>query len=181
MPKIPLLLPKVMLILNSFKYPMASRSKIKYFFISLAFLLLPASCLNNKNDVIPNVYVDFTMDISGDILFRDLSAIGNSVIITYKTNNWGYSSAGYDSSGIIVYRALEDEFNAYDRTCPNDYVNSGLVEKVNITDGIYAVCPKCNTTYALAAYGSPVSGPGRYPLKNYKTSFDGRYVRVWNH
>jgi len=159
---------------------MAAGSKIKYFFISLAFLLLPASCENNKNDVIPNVYVEFTMDISYDILFRDLLSPTNSVIVNYLTNNGGYASAGFDSSGIIVYRTSEEEFNAYDRTCPYDYVIKNKTVRVNV-DFINAVCPVCSTYYALSAYGQPISGPGRYPLKNYKTSFDGRYVRVWNH
>lgn len=158
---------------------MAAGSKIKYFFISLAFLLLPASCVNNKNDVIPNVYVDFSMDIT-DILFRDLLSINNSVIVNYLTNNWGYSSAGYDSSGIIVYRSYEDEFDAYDRTCPYDYVVNDKIVKVKV-DFTEAICPVCSTHYALSSYGSPSSGPGRYPLKNYKTSFDGKWVRVWNH
>jgi hypothetical protein len=163
---------------------MAAGSKIKYFFISLAFLLLPASCENNKNDVIPNVYVDFTMNISSDVLFRDLSSIGNSVIVTYLTNNWGNYSAGYDSSGIIVYRLLEDEFDAYDRTCPYDYAINNKIARVNVSNSnsTIVICPVCGTNYALAAYGSPISGPSRYPLKNYRTSFDGlRYVRVWNH
>jgi nitrite reductase/ring-hydroxylating ferredoxin subunit len=159
---------------------MATGSKIKYFFISLALFLLPASCVNNKNDVIPDVYIDFTMDISHDILFRDLLSFGNSVIVNYLTNNWGSYSAGYDSCGIIVYRASEEEFNAYDRTCPYDYVVNNKTVRVNV-DFIQAVCPVCSTYYALSSFGSPVSGPGRYPLKNYKTSFDGRYVRVWNH
>jgi nitrite reductase/ring-hydroxylating ferredoxin subunit len=159
---------------------MAIGSKIKYFFISCALFLLPASCEKNKNDVIPDVYVDFTMDISYDILFRDLLSPANSVIVNYLTNNWGSYSAGYDSSGIIVYRPNLDEFNAYDRTCPYDYVVNNKSVRVNV-DFTMAICPACSTYYALSSYGSPTSGPGKYPLKNYKTSFDGRYVRVWNH
>jgi hypothetical protein len=159
---------------------MASVSKIRFFFISLTLLVLPASCEKNKNDVIPDVYVNFYMDISSDILFRDLSSIGSSFIVNYLTNNWGYASAGYDSSGIIVYRSSPDEFNAYDRTCPYDYFINGKVIKVNV-DFTQAICPSCSTTYALAAFGSPISGPGRYPLKNYKTGFDGIVVHVWNY
>jgi hypothetical protein len=159
---------------------MTSGSKIRYFFISLAFLLLPASCENNKNDVIPDVYVDFTMNISRDVLFRDLTSIGSSVIVNYLTNNWGYISAGYDSSGIIVYRSNLDEFNAYDRTCPYDYVVKNKTVRVNV-DFMQAICPVCSTYYELSSYGSPSAGPGRYPLKNYKTSFFDPYVRVWNY
>jgi nitrite reductase/ring-hydroxylating ferredoxin subunit len=154
-------------------------SKIKYFFISLAIAALVYSCERNKNDVIPDVYVSFDMDIVGDILFTNLSTIGNHVIVTSQTNNWGIKAAGYDNNGIIVYRSLPDEFNAYDRTCPHDYTTSNLSIKVNV-DFTQAICPKCSTYYELSVGGTPSAGPGRYPLKNYKTSFDGRYLSVWN-
>jgi hypothetical protein len=159
---------------------MTTRTKIRFFLISSLISLLLVSCEKNKNDVIPDVYVSFVMDITGDILFSGLNAIGNSVIITSQTNNWGTSSGGYDYNGIIVYRSLLDEFNAYDRTCPYDYKVNELSVKVNV-DFTQAFCPRCSTYYALSAYGTPVSGPGKYPLKNYKTSFDGRYVTVWNY
>lgn len=159
---------------------MTTGSKIKYFFISLAFLLLPESCKNDKNDVIPTVYVNFSMNITHDILFSNLLSITNSVIVNYLTNNWGYASAGYDSSGIIVYRSSEEEFNAYDRTCPYDYVVKNKIVRVNV-DFIHAICPVCSTYYELSSYGSPSSGPGRYPLKNYRTSFDGQSVWVRNY
>jgi hypothetical protein len=158
---------------------MVSSSKIRFFFISMVFLFIPSSCEKNKNDVIPDVYVDFTMDISYDILFKDLLSSGSSVIVNYSTNNWGRYSAGYDSSGIIVYRSIDD-FYAYDRTCPYDYAVNGKSVKVNV-DFVYAICPVCSTYYALPNFGTPTSGPGKYPLKNYKTSFDGRWVRVWNY
>lgn len=154
--------------------------KIKYFLFLTLFVFATLSCDREKNDVIPDVYVDFHMDISGDILFSDLAAIGNHVIVTSATNNWGSRAAGFDNNGIIVYRSLPDEFNAYDRTCPHDYSVNGLSIKVNV-DFTQAICPACSTAYALSAFGTPVSGPGQYPLKNYKTSFDGRYLRVWNY
>lgn len=159
-------------------------SKIKYFFVSLTIIFLTVSCENNKNDVIPDTYINFTMDISGDILFSGLSAIGNSVIVTSQTNNWGSRAAGYDNNGVIVYRAQFDgvtpEFYAYDRTCPHDYATGELSVKVNI-DFTQAICPKCSTRYELSVGGISSSGPGKYPLKNYKTSFDGRYLRVWSY
>ena len=160
----------------------ADKAKLGIFFVFLA--LLAESCENDKNDVIPDVYIEFTMDITGDILFSSLSAIGNSVIITSQTNNWGRYSAGYNYNGIIVYRTQLDgfspEFYAYDRTCPHDYSIDESGVKINI-DFIQAICPKCSTVYELSVGGVPSSGPGRYPLKNYKTIYDGRYLRVWNY
>ncbi len=157
---------------------MVSVSKINLFLISLTLAITLNSCNKNKNDVIPDVYVDFVLDLN-DPEFVNLNALGGSDTIDSRTNNWGINSAGFNSNGIILYRG-PDEFYAYDRTCPHDYVVNNKSVKVKI-DFTLAVCPKCGTTYALAASGTPASGIGRYPLKNYRTSFDGRYVRVWNY
>jgi nitrite reductase/ring-hydroxylating ferredoxin subunit len=124
------------------------------------------------------VYVDFTIDLL-DPEFVSLSAIGVSDTIDSTTNNWGYKSAGYDDNGIIIYSGPVEYF-AYDRTCPYDFEVNNTSVKVK-TDLSVAVCPQCGTKYALSTYGTPISGPGKYQLKNYKTSFDGqRYIRVWN-
>ena len=40
------------------------------------------------NDVIPDVYVDFTIDLL-DPEFVNLTAIGNSDTVDASTNNWG--------------------------------------------------------------------------------------------
>jgi len=152
------------------------RPKIIIFFLITGVLL---SCSKEKNDVIPDVYVDFSISLN-DPLFFDLNAPGNSVTVNHLTNNMGISAAGYDYNGIIIYRADMTQFYAYDRTCPHDYAVNNISVKVNI-DGIFAVCPNCGTRYALPAGGNPGSGIGKYPLKNYKTSFDGTYVHVWNH
>jgi nitrite reductase/ring-hydroxylating ferredoxin subunit len=148
------------------------------FFIAGLFIFLFSSCNNDNNEVIPYVYVDFTIDLL-DPEFVNLSVIGHSDTIDASTNNWGYKSAGYDGNGIIIYSG-PDEYYAYDRTCPYDYAVNSQSVKVKV-DFAVADCPDCRTKYALSAYGTPLSGPGKYPLKNYKTSFDGeRYIRVWN-
>lgn len=152
--------------------------KSGFFFSTILAALVLTSCKKAQNDVIPDVYVDFTIDLL-DPEFVSLSAIGISDTIDSSTNNWGYKSAGYDDNGIIIYSG-PDEYFAYDRTCPYDFAVNNLSVKVN-NDYTVAVCPLCATKYALSAYGTPVSGSGKYPLKNYKTSFDGdRYIRVWN-
>jgi hypothetical protein len=159
----------------------ASDPKIRFFLIVTALAVFLSSC-NKNNDVIPDCPVDFTLNLN-DPEFAHLSAISSYVIVTSKTNNWGSSAAGFDNNGIIVYRAQDigfpPEFYAYDRTCPHDYTVNGLSIKINI-DFIKAVCPQCSTVYSLQIGGIPSSGPGRYPLKNYKTSFNGQYLRVWN-
>jgi nitrite reductase/ring-hydroxylating ferredoxin subunit len=158
---------------------MASDSKIRFFLITVAIGVILSSC-NKKNDVIPDTYVNFTLDLN-DPEFVNLTAMGGSVTVDSHTNNWGSGAAGFNGNGIIIYSGI-DEFYAYDRTCPHDYSVNGLSIRVNIdsNSSLYAICPKCGTTYALSAGGTPSSGIGRYPLKNYRTRFEGRYVTVWN-
>jgi hypothetical protein len=156
--------------------------KIRLFLILLVFALALNGCKKSKYDVIPYSPVNFSLDLN-DPEFFNLNSLGGSDTIDAHTNNWGINAAGFDGNGIIIYSTgypFPNEFYAFDRTCPHDYEVNGLSIKVSIKDIIYAECPKCKTRYALPANGTPSSGIGRYPLKNYKTSFDGRYIHVWN-
>lgn len=157
---------------------MFSDLKIIFFSIIIMIAITLSSC-NKENDVIPDVYVDFTLDIN-DPQFVDLASVGNHAIVTSQTNNWGSEAAGYNYNGIIVYTSGINVFNAYDRTCPHEYSVDGSSVKIDI-DFTIGICPQCSTIYALSAGGVAYSGPGKYPLKNYKTSFDGRFVHVWNY
>jgi nitrite reductase/ring-hydroxylating ferredoxin subunit len=157
---------------------MSMNSKIGYFFIMTIAIAL-CSC-NKKNDVIPDTYVSFILNLN-DPEFVNLTAFGGSVTVGSNTNNWGIAAAGYDGNGIIICYGVE-EFYAYDRTCPHDYVTNSLSVKVNIdpSNSTIGICPKCGTKYGLTVGGTPVEGVGRYPLKNYRTSFIGNSVTVWN-
>ncbi len=161
---------------------MTSYSKIRFFLITITLALTLSSCVKNKNDVIPDPpYVSFILNLN-DPQFVSLIVFGGSVTINASTNNFGSGAAGFDGNGIIVCNG-GDLYYAYDRTCPQDYVANGSSIKVNIDpdNSTIAVCPKCGTKYALTVGGTPASGVGRYPLKNYKTSYDGAStVTVWN-
>lgn len=140
---------------------------------------MPVSCEKKKNDVIPDVYIDFTINLN-DPEFTDLTSLCGFVYINANTNNWGQKAAGYNNNGIIVF-AGSDEYYAYDRTCPHDFLENKSDCRVNVVDILYAECPCCKTRYGLMNYGTPTSDTiGRYPLKNYRTSFNGQFVRVWN-
>ena len=158
---------------------MGSDPKISFFLITVTLAVILSSC-NKKNDVIPDTYVNFTLRLT-DPEFVSLSGFGGSVTVDSHTNNWGPGAAGYDGNGIIICSGVE-EFYAYDRTCPHDYVVNSLSVKVNIdpSNSTIAICPKCGTKYGLTVGGTPASGIGRYPLKNYKTSILGNSVTVWN-
>lgn len=157
---------------------MNAKAKIIFFLITTLVTVSLISCKKNKNDVIPYTYVNFTINLS-DPEFIVLQARNNHKIITSATNNWGERSAGWNENGIIVYRSSFDDFYAYDRTCPHDYDINGLSIKVNV-DFTTAICPQCSTYYSLDIGGTPFKGIGKYPLKNYKTSFDGQFIYVHN-
>jgi len=158
-----------------------SGSNVKIFFIIAAALLLTMSCDREKNEVIPDITIDFTISFSDPEFFDLYYSPGTSALLSSTHRHLGLGTGGYNGNGIIIYNTgLQDfEYSAYDRTCPHCYVTEGASIAVNI-DGVYAVCPRCTTNYALGASGLPQSGPGQYYLKNYRTAFTGYSVRVWN-
>ena len=66
---------------------MSSNSKIGLFFITMVLVITLGSC-NKKNDVIPDTYVNFTLDLN-DPEFVSLNGIGGSVVVGSSINNWG--------------------------------------------------------------------------------------------
>jgi nitrite reductase/ring-hydroxylating ferredoxin subunit len=153
-------------------------SKVGFFLIIIASILIISGCKKDNFHPVPDVTIDFYIDLT-DPEFLNLTVETGYALINSATNNWGYLSAGFDNNGIIVYHSMGDEFLAYDRTCPHDYALSGLSIAVDV-DGVYAECPECKSTWALPSFGAPSAGPSRYPLKEYRTSFDGRFVHVFN-
>lgn len=141
------------------------------------FLLIFVTCTKKKEEIIPNTYVNFTIRLD-DPKFTDLHAIGNSIIVTSEYA--GRSSAGYDYNGIIVYRFSEDEFYAFDLTCPFNIDKSISVTTENASDPI-AKCPECSSEYVLPSLAFPTEkGPSGIPLKQYNTNFDGVTISVYN-
>jgi nitrite reductase/ring-hydroxylating ferredoxin subunit len=157
---------------------MSSLSKIRFFFILFLSLFVLISCNREENDVVPDVYVNFTIDIWD---FPNLSVITGSDTVDrldLRVQSGRASAGGYSESGIILYRH-DYGFYAMDMTCPHDFAVNNKVVRVKL-DGIFATCPSCQTVYQLPANGIPSTGPGKYYLKNYKTNFDGRFLLVWN-
>lgn len=157
---------------------MKINSKIIIFLLAAILVIEVSSCNKGNDNVIPDVYVDFTLDLQ-EPEFANLMVTGNCDTIDASTRNWGERAAGFDGNGIIIYTG-PDQFFAYDRTCPYDYVVNNMSVGVRV-DFTIAKCPVCGTTYSLAAFGIPASGPGKYSLKSYNTSLEeDRYLRVWN-
>ncbi|RLD36029.1 MAG: hypothetical protein DRI73_01470 [Bacteroidetes bacterium] len=147
-------------------------------FLLLVLIFVIYACKKDTKSVIPETYVDFTIRLT-DPLFNDLNAIGNSVIVTSNYN--GFNSAGYNNHGIIVYRASQTEFYAFDRTCTFEEKLDQTVKLESPVD-LSVECPECGSEFVLPSYGAPtVDGPAIHPLKQYYTSFDGNLLWVYNH
>jgi len=125
------------------------------------------SCVKEEEQIIPDVYVDFSINLN----LPSYSALG-SPNIAQKI-----SSYGYKKNGVIVYRYSLDEFYAFDATCPQ-HINTPTSINLDQNGEVgTATCPHCNTKYYLITRGTS----NGHPLKTYRTFFNGRdEVHVFN-
>ncbi|MHC1702536.1 MAG: hypothetical protein AB9846_01390 [Tenuifilaceae bacterium] len=130
-------------------------------------LVLPFGCSDDQSQIVPYVRVGFYVNLDLP-QFNSLTAVNNAVI---------YAEAGYNRSGVIVYRYLQDEFFAFDATCPQHIEDITAVKLDGGGSAGTATCPKCGTVYYLSNYGYPAKG---YPLKRYNVNKSGNMLYVSN-
>lgn len=141
--------------------------KLKFIFLlGILPIFLVNSCDKDKEDnLIPYVYVNF-------VLYPN-------TIDYIPDGQWITVTGGY--KGIIIYRPMHDQFMAFERACPHDPLveNSRLIVETN--SGIIAndSLHGCGSRFLLTD-GSPISGPAGIPLKQYRTSYDGHTLLVYN-
>jgi nitrite reductase/ring-hydroxylating ferredoxin subunit len=126
-------------------------------------LLLILGCGKDKQPQIPYVYVSLQLYPNS----LDYIPYGGSLV----KDNVGYR-------GIIIYHPLPNEFMVYERCCPNDPEATGarvVVDPGNST----CTCPICDSKFILYN-GSPYEGPSPYSLMQYRTSYDGEVLMIYN-
>lgn len=129
----------------------------------LSFIIANSSCSKDKDkEFIPYVYVNFQ--------------VYPNTIDYIPDGQWAYFTGGY--KGIIIYRPFRDEFLAFERACPHDPLVEGSKVWVNST-GLIAVDSICGSEFILTD-GSPIKGPAKVSLKQYRTRFDGYVLSVFN-
>ena len=145
-----------------------SLSKVLTFCI-LATSAGVVSCSNTNDDVVPWTEVKVRINTL-DAKYIDLQSINGRVMV---------KNQGYGGNGIIVYRASESIFNAYDCTCTYEVSDTCAVvlDEGNITG---AVCPICGSKYELVNCGMPTSGKARHSLKSYRVSYNEPFLRIFN-
>jgi hypothetical protein len=136
--------------------------------LKLAFLVLFLfSCVKDLN-TIPETYVFLKIYLT-DPIYQALQIEGNSIHIMHDQYGDGI---GNEENGLIIYRHGNDEFYAYDRTCPFDW-EQGKNIAINSDGSVVATCPECGSIFILSASGAPTdAGPATIPLKEYRSSFN---------
>lgn len=140
--------------------------KTRYLFILfLCIASLLSGCDGYEHETIPTVKVNITI-YPDDVTYANLNYIG------------GYEYLTGGVAGIIVYRLDMTTFMAYDRACPYDWEDPGAWVCVD-ESGILLKDEHCGSTFNILD-GSVINGPAQYPLKFYRTTYDGRRLRIYN-
>lgn len=154
---------------------MIIKSYFTHLLICCSFCCIIAlSCKKeSENPNAPDVYINIELNPNSTI-YQELNTVGG----------WMYLTATPPSRGIIVYRKTMNEFVAYDRIPPNEPDNccddNGNCSRLIVGDYFPLVVDECNNIHYLILNGSIVEGSGRYPLIQYRTTYNGNILRICN-
>ncbi|MCX6273363.1 MAG: hypothetical protein NTU44_19515 [Bacteroidetes bacterium] len=146
------------------------RSTLKIFRLITVLIIISVfthSCKDKKTDPIPYAYVNIFID-PNSTMYSGLNSPGGSVYLT----------ANSPSRGIIVYRFSADEFMAYERTCPYDPAAS--CARIQVESAMSTAIDSCCMSRFILMDGSPFSGPATVSMKQYRTSYDGKNLHIFN-
>ncbi|MCX6247015.1 MAG: hypothetical protein NTW10_04725 [Bacteroidetes bacterium] len=133
--------------------------------ILLFVCFLPQCKKEKQQNDIPVIAVNIALDPNSTEYLRLNTVTG-----------WEYLTGGY--RGIIVYRATPNGFMAYERACPYDWDKTSSRMVVD-SSGMTTYCPSCTSKFILTD-GSPISGPSPYPMKQYRTTYNGSILYIYN-
>jgi len=125
-------------------------------------------CGREQQVPVPYIYVNHTVYLNNPSN-NHLRVPGSYLIINGQGNH-----------GIVVYRRTigePDDFVAFDLTCTNEPLENCVVA-VDST-GFYLECPCCGSKFSIFD-GFPASGPAKWQLKQYGTTYTGNTLRIYN-
>ena len=144
--------------------------KLKLPALITAIFIFFLSCGGEKENPVPEIYVDITVHLT-DPRFSALQSPGG----------WVYITGGYN--GIFLYNLNGRDFYAYDRTCCLNTRHAPLVfdEKTKCLCHADTVT-NCNSRYNVLLHGAVSSGDAKHALREYETVSDnfGSAVRITN-
>jgi hypothetical protein len=132
---------------------------------SLLLVLFLTTCDTTYHQTIPYKKVDFTI-YPNDVMYYRLNTYG------------GYEYFTGGISGIVVFRLDEWTFKAYDRSCSYDWEELGSWIWMH-PNGITLVDSLCGSIFNVLD-GTVISGPAKWPLREYHTRYDGMKLRVYS-
>jgi nitrite reductase/ring-hydroxylating ferredoxin subunit len=133
-------------------------------FAALVLLISLTTC-RKEEQIVPNVAVNITLYIN-DPQNVSLTTIGG----------WLYVNGG--NRGIVVHRISQNQFVAFDRTCP--YRPDETASQVSVdSSNVILEDRSCGSKFLLSD-GSAIQTPALVPLKAYTTAFDGNAIRIVN-
>jgi hypothetical protein len=131
--------------------------------VLIAFLLM--SCeTTGPEDQIPAAIVDETINVTNQ-QYLSLQFVGGHVAIAGGVR------------GIIIYRASQKEYRAFERNCSFEPLNACARVEVD-GSGLFLIDTCCASTFSFE--GFPTGGPATLPLRLYNTILQGDLLRIIN-
>lgn len=142
-------------------------------------LLATFACSKTYKSSIPSYEVYLELDLT----YQDKALKAMQAYKIYDQSNIDQAIERTGFGGVLVYHGLSsdgtDAYYAFDAACPHEASRNIRVEVDE--DGLYAVCPECNSRFELInGFGNPVSGPAEYNLKPYQVFVEGNKIYVRN-
>ena len=135
-----------------------------FFLISFIFFL-PVGCKKEAQGAIPDANVDVYIYINNPS-YISLTGVGG----------WAYVNGGV--RGIIVYRKTADEFMSYERNCT--FQSTDACATVIVDKNAIMASDSCCGSQFLLTDGSVLKTPAAVPLKQYRNTFDGNVLHIYN-
>lgn len=135
------------------------------FSFAFLILILPFSCKKEAQSDIPNTGVDVYIYINNPS-YISISVVGG----------WTYINGGV--RGIIVYRKTANEFMTFERNCT--YQSTNACATITVDKNAIMATDSCCGSQFLLTDGSVIKAPASLPLKQYRNTFDGNVLHIYN-
>jgi nitrite reductase/ring-hydroxylating ferredoxin subunit len=135
-----------------------SKNRLLFIVFSLFTVIVPLSCVEEEEPVLPYVKVDFSINLTVN---QGLLNGGEPLVCR---------NVGYQGNGVIIFPmgfGDDAEFKAYDATCTRNISEESTAIKVD--NNSTATCPRCKTVYNLLT-GYAVNQ--NFHLQQYKAQRD---------
>lgn len=145
----------------------------KYPVIALLCGILLLACEDtkvNQRSPIPDMPVSYSLNILRDAPILNTPGGYVEVTVPDKVNQY----LGY--GGLLIFCGFDNKYYAYDLACPHEHKREVKIKASMVGT---AVCDSCKTVFDVGfGSGFANSGPSKYPLRQYRVTRSGDYLRV---